>query len=286
MTSGPVLARADGLAAHRQRAHRAVQLAATPATSAARSSCASRTPTSPAPREESIAQIQDTLRWLGLDWDEGPYPPERALRRATSTPRRGCSTRATRTSATAPRTRSRQRNEPRSRAGRPPGYDGRCRDLTADERAALAAEGRPRVDPVPHARRRRQQVHRHHPRRRLGRVVDISDFVIVRSNGHAGLLPRQRGRRPRHGDHARAPGRGPHRLDASRARAAPCARRRRPAGVRAPAADPRAESRRSCRSATARCRSRSSATPGTCPRRSSTTSRCSVGRPPTTAARS
>ena len=29
------------------------------------------------------------------------------------------------------------------REGRPPGYDGRCRDLTADERAALVAEGRP-----------------------------------------------------------------------------------------------------------------------------------------------
>src|SRR5947207_8811231 len=38
----------------------------------------------------------------------------------------------------------RPRNEAARAAGRPPGYDGHCRDLDAEQRAALAAEGRPR----------------------------------------------------------------------------------------------------------------------------------------------
>jgi glutamyl-tRNA synthetase len=36
------------------------------------SSCASRTPTSCARRRESEQQIFDALRWLGIEWDEGP----------------------------------------------------------------------------------------------------------------------------------------------------------------------------------------------------------------------
>jgi len=32
----------------------------------------SRTPTGPAPATSGVVGIQDTLRWLGLDWDEGP----------------------------------------------------------------------------------------------------------------------------------------------------------------------------------------------------------------------
>ena len=45
----------------------------TPAITAGRSSSASRTPTPSARRGEWIVGIQDTLRWLGLDWDEGPF---------------------------------------------------------------------------------------------------------------------------------------------------------------------------------------------------------------------
>ena len=98
----------------------------------------------------------------------------------------------------------------------------------------------------------------------VGRVVDdlrLRDRPVER---HAGVLPRQRGRRPRHGDHARAAGRRPHRLDAPRARAPARARSRRSARVRAHAADPRSRAAGSCRSGTARSRSRSTATPATC----------------------
>ena len=44
----------------------------TPATPAALSSCASKTPTPPAIRQEATDVILSGLRWLGLDWDEGP----------------------------------------------------------------------------------------------------------------------------------------------------------------------------------------------------------------------
>ncbi len=37
------------------------------------------------------------------------------------------------------------RNAAAQKAGRQPGYDGHCRDLSAEQRAALAAEGRPRT---------------------------------------------------------------------------------------------------------------------------------------------
>ena len=42
------------------------------ATRAARLSCASRTPTRPATRTEATEVILSGLRWLGLNWDEGP----------------------------------------------------------------------------------------------------------------------------------------------------------------------------------------------------------------------
>ena len=87
----PVLARADGLAPRRQRAHRAVQLAVRPPPRRRRSSCASRTPTSPASRDEWVVGIQDTLRWLGLDWDEGPFLQSDRARRVPRRRRPRCS---------------------------------------------------------------------------------------------------------------------------------------------------------------------------------------------------
>src|SRR6185503_1707623 len=69
-------------------------------------------------------------------------------------------------------------------AGRPPGYDGHCRDLSSEQRASLAAEGRPRTirfrtpdDGVSHfldAIRGDVRVE----------WTTVSDFVIVRSDGN------------------------------------------------------------------------------------------------------
>lgn len=94
-------------------------------------------------RPEWIEGIQDTLAWLGLDWDEGPVlQSSRFDRYHAAAERLLADGRAYECYCTEEEVRA--RNEAARAEGRTPGYDGHCRDLTADERAALAAEGRPR----------------------------------------------------------------------------------------------------------------------------------------------
>jgi glutamyl-tRNA synthetase len=94
-------------------------------------------------RPEWVEGIQDTLRWLGLDWDEGPVLQSDRFDRYHAAADRlvaeGCAYECYCTEEEV-----RARNEAARTAGRPPGYDGHCRDLDAEQRAALAAEGRPR----------------------------------------------------------------------------------------------------------------------------------------------
>ncbi|MBA4867106.1 glutamate--tRNA ligase [Streptomyces sp. PSKA54] len=99
--------------------------------------------------EESYNQLLDSLRWLGLDWDEGPevggpHAPYRQSQRmdlykdvAQKLLDGGyayycyCSTEELDT-----------RREAARAAGRPSGYDGHCRVLTAEQAEAYKAEGR------------------------------------------------------------------------------------------------------------------------------------------------
>ncbi|MFJ8001543.1 glutamate--tRNA ligase [Streptomyces sp. NPDC096310] len=99
--------------------------------------------------EESYAQLLDSLRWLGLDWDEGPevggpHAPYRQSQRmdlyrdiAAKLLEAGhayhcyCTTEELDA-----------RREAARAAGRPSGYDGHCRDLTAEQKAAYEAQGR------------------------------------------------------------------------------------------------------------------------------------------------
>jgi glutamyl-tRNA synthetase len=133
-------------------------------------------------REEWVEGISATLRWLGLDWDEGPYrQSQRMDRYAEAAARLREEGRAYECYCTEEELK--ERSEAAIRANRTPGYDERCRDLTPEERAALAAEGRPRsirfrtpdegVSVFQDAVR--------------GEVAvswdDITDFVIVRSSG-------------------------------------------------------------------------------------------------------
>jgi glutamyl-tRNA synthetase len=94
-------------------------------------------------RPEWIDGIQDTLTWLGLDWDEGPIlQSTRFDRYHDAADRLLAEGRAYECYCAEEEVRA--RNEAARAAGRTPGYDGHCRDLTAEQRAALAAEGRPR----------------------------------------------------------------------------------------------------------------------------------------------
>jgi glutamyl-tRNA synthetase len=102
--------------------------------------------------EESYSQLLDSMRWLGLDWDEGPevggpHEPYRQSQRmdiyrdtAEKLLAAGyayycyCTTEELDARRAAARA-----------AGRPSGYDGHCRDLTAGQQAAYEAEGRDHI---------------------------------------------------------------------------------------------------------------------------------------------
>ncbi|GAA3125008.1 glutamate--tRNA ligase [Streptomyces rectiviolaceus] len=99
--------------------------------------------------EESYEQLLESMRWLGFDWDEGPevggpHAPYRQSQRmdiyqdvAAKLLDAGrayycyCSTEELDTRRDAARA-----------AGKPSGYDGHCRDLTTEQRAAYDTEGR------------------------------------------------------------------------------------------------------------------------------------------------
>ncbi|MDT0547324.1 MULTISPECIES: glutamate--tRNA ligase [Streptomyces] len=99
--------------------------------------------------EESYQQLLDAMRWLGLDWDEGPevggpHAPYRQSQRmdryrevADQLLESG---HAYRCYCTAEELE--ERREAARAAGRPSGYDGKCRTVTAEQRAAYEAEGR------------------------------------------------------------------------------------------------------------------------------------------------
>jgi glutamyl-tRNA synthetase len=93
--------------------------------------------------QEAVEQIQHVLRWAGLEWDEGPILQsthfDRYLEEAQRLLDSGHAYECFCTEAEV-----RERNEQAMKEGRTPGYDGRCRNLTKEQRAAFVAEGRPR----------------------------------------------------------------------------------------------------------------------------------------------
>lgn len=95
--------------------------------------------------EESYEALVEALRWLGLDWDEGPevggpYGPYRQSQRretySTMVQRLLDSGHAYRCFCTPEELE--QRRELAKAQGRPPGYDGHCRELTPEQKAAWA----------------------------------------------------------------------------------------------------------------------------------------------------
>jgi glutamyl-tRNA synthetase len=75
-------------------------------------------------RADLVAAIADTLRWLGLDWDEGPvHQSDRADLHRKATEQLLASGAAYRCDCTQEEVRARA-----ERRGGTPGYDGRCRD--------------------------------------------------------------------------------------------------------------------------------------------------------------
>jgi glutamyl-tRNA synthetase len=90
--------------------------------------------------EGAVEIILDSLRWLGLDWDEGPYFQSQRLPAYRETSQRLLDEDRAYHCYCSPERLDLMRKEQMKRK-QPPKYDRRCRDLTQEERAQLNAAG-------------------------------------------------------------------------------------------------------------------------------------------------
>jgi len=140
--------------------------------------------------EESYHLLLDVMRWLGLDWDEGPEVggpngPYRQSERmgiyadvAQQLIDAGFAYKAYDT----PEELEERRNAARA-AGKPSGYDGAHRDLTPEQRAAYEAEGRRPV--IRFKMPQKDWTFTDLVRGEIRFAAEnVQDFVIVRANGH------------------------------------------------------------------------------------------------------
>ncbi len=139
--------------------------------------------------EASYEQMLSALTWLGLDWDEGPgvggdfgpYRQSQRLRTYGDVARALLAAGRAYECYCAPEELEDRRERAR-REGRTPGYDGHCRDLTADQAAAYRAQGR---NPAIRFRMPGTDVHWDDLVRgplTFG-AEHIPDYVLVRANG-------------------------------------------------------------------------------------------------------
>jgi glutamyl-tRNA synthetase len=102
--------------------------------------------------EEAVHGVIESLRWLGIDWDEGPdvggphAPYRQSQRRQIYAERvRQLLEQGDAYPCFCTPEELEERRRAAQAAGRPPGYDGRCRTLSDAERSEREAEGRPAV---------------------------------------------------------------------------------------------------------------------------------------------
>jgi glutamyl-tRNA synthetase len=102
--------------------------------------------------QEAYEAVIEDMRWLGLDWDEGPevggdlgpYRQSERLERYAAVAQDLLDRGSAYNCYCTPEELAERRKQAQ-KAGRPPGYDGRCRNLSDEERSAFEAEGRPAV---------------------------------------------------------------------------------------------------------------------------------------------
>jgi glutamyl-tRNA synthetase len=94
--------------------------------------------------EDAVGTIMDSLRWLGLNWDEGPYFQSQRLPIYHEIAHKLLEESQAYLCYCSPRRLEEMRQEQVKRK-QPPKYDRRCRDLTQSERTQLEAMG---VTPV------------------------------------------------------------------------------------------------------------------------------------------
>lgn len=94
--------------------------------------------------ESSVQEIMDCLRWLGMDWDEGPYFQSQRLPLYREVAEQLVATGHAYHCYCTPE-RLEELRKQQEAAKQPTGYDRRCRYLSEEERAKLNAEGTPYV---------------------------------------------------------------------------------------------------------------------------------------------
>ncbi len=133
--------------------------------------------------EGAVEAILDGLRWLGLDWDEGPYYQSQRLELYHEAAQRLVSQGDAYYCYCSPQRLEEMRAE-QVRRKQPPGYDRRCRDLTEKERAEKEAEG---ITPVVRFKTPLSGQTRFNDLI-WGEVVfendTIDDFVLLKSDGY------------------------------------------------------------------------------------------------------
>ena len=140
--------------------------------------------------EESYDTLIDVMRWLGLDWDEGPevggpHGPYRQSERmdiyADVAAKLLAAGKAYPCYCTAAELE--HRRDAARAAGRPSGYDGQCRTLTDGDKAAFEAKDRPSV-----TRFRMPDRDVTFTDLVRGEITfgseNVQDYVLVRANGH------------------------------------------------------------------------------------------------------
>ena len=139
--------------------------------------------------EEAYHGVMDSLRWLGIDWDEGPdvggpHGPYRQSQRMEiyrETVER-LRTQGDAYACYCTESELEQRRAAAMARGEPPGYDGRCRALTERERAGFEAQGRPAAIrfAMPEAEHVVHDLVKGEVRWASGQ---LRDFVLMRSDG-------------------------------------------------------------------------------------------------------
>ena len=211
-----------------------------------RSCCASRTRTSSARRPTWSRASSSSLRWLGLDWDEGPgvggphapYFQTERLDRYRAAAAHACVDRPRVLLLLQAGGAAARSAKPLRPQGSPGTYDRTCRGLSDDDIARREAAGEPRAIRFLVAGRQ-DDLHRSRPRPHRVRPRAHRRLRHPALGRLSHLPPLRRRRRRGDGDHARGARRRPH-LEHAEAGAALSRDGRAGARVRARAADSRA----------------------------------------------
>ncbi len=133
--------------------------------------------------EGAVEAILDSLRWLGLDWDEGPYFQSQRLALYQEVARQLIRLDAAYFCYCSPE-RLQSVREEQMKKKQPPGYDRHCRNLTRSQRAEFESRG---IVPVVRLKTPLEGQTAFHDLLR-GDIVfqnsTLDDFVLLKSDGY------------------------------------------------------------------------------------------------------